>query len=259
MKKRNFLQLTAGIAGTAATAATLKSFDAPALAQNSTRAGLPNTYDGFLVGMGNGTFPRGELFIFGTPGIELFHKGVMMLTDAQVEAQRQEAMAFFTQKFRINLQNTADYLFTAFAVNPLLNYRVYVAAGEKVPNEGWIIRDGGWAVIVNNPNGITLDSGSHVPFGSMFVFGDYNILTTERERGSRVWGRGRQFREINISYRSFAPIIPTEDGSFYFRCDAFSVDFGPGQARGVSSPVFQNGLERANIRNVMTFNSEGGL
>lgn len=256
MKKRQFIQISAGIAGTVTATTMLKAFDTPVLAQNGVLADTPDGYNGFLVYMANGYVPPAEFFMSGLAAINFFHKGVMKFTDSQIEAQRQQAITFFAQRFGIDSQNQADYLFIPFALDPRNNYRAYVVGGEKVPSSGWVVRDGGWGIIVNNPNGVILGgefSGVRVPAGTMFLSGDYNILTTKR-------GPDGRFQEIIISYEAGNSAIPSSDGSLYFRCDLNSKKYGVGKAQGVSAPVLQtNGLQRSNIRNILTFSGDNGF
>lgn len=267
MIKNQFLgSLLAGVAATATAVSALNMSEVPALAQSdatsapyrSSQVGIPKGYTGFLVYLANGFAPPGEDLILGQAAINLFHKGVMNYTDGQIAAERQEAIAFFRQRFGINLQNTADYQFAAFTLNPQLNYRAYVVGGERVPKSGWIVRDGGWVVLVRNPKGVTLGgefAGRQVPAGTGFVFGNYNILTNQR-------GINGKAREILISFKSGIPIVVAADGSFAFGCDLYSKDYGIGKAQGFVDPfpVPQNSqLLRANYRNVLTFSKDGGL
>lgn len=93
----------------------------------------------------------------------------------------------------------------------------------------------------------------HVPAGTSFAFGNYNIVTTKRRPGGA-------FREIIISYRAGSPVIPLFDGSLHFRCELTSEEFGAGLAEGVAVPIpLGNGMIQQDIRNVLTFSDAGGL
>ena len=253
MKKRQFLKVSTVMA---ATATMIQAFDTPVLARTRISSGIPEGFNGFLVYLANGEIEPTELFITGLEAINSFHKQIMKRTDLEIEAHRKEAITFFNERFGTDVENTSDYSLSSYQINPKANYRAYVVGGERVPASGWIIRDGGWLLAVNNPNGVTLGgefAGVEVPSGTRFLFGDYNILATNHRYS-------RQFREIIINLKSAQPIIFAPDGSSSFRCDVTSEKYGVGKAQGISAPLLQdNGLERVNIRNILTFSDIGGL
>jgi hypothetical protein len=141
--------------------------------------------------------------------------------------------------------------FAPSTFDPRNEYRAYVVSDERVPSSGWVVRDGGWSAIVVEPDGFTLDgefAGIHVPQGTAFAFGDYNIL--------RTLPSGKAIEPILIHYESGGPIIPNADkhGGFMFRCDLFSEEFGHGLAQGIVAGVtLPDGRFQQNVRNVLTF------
>lgn len=121
----------------------------------------PDGYNGYLVYIANGIFsPTDNGALFGEDAITVFHKGIMRRTDAEVEANRQAAIAFYAHRFGLMVENNPDLFFSAFFAGSRINYRAYTVAGMKVPSAGWPVRDGGWLVSVLNPNGITLGGNS---------------------------------------------------------------------------------------------------
>ncbi len=183
---------------------------------------------------------------------EWFHKEVMGRSDAEIEAERAAAEAYFEQQFG----ETLGEVF-AFGVDPRDEYRAYSITGMRVPPEGWVVRDGGFRLDIQDDGsgGETLhgeyggEEGKWVPAGSLVVFGEYNI-DVKKPNGKE------DPNDIIIHYESAEPIIPTEDGLF-FRChlssDSFD-DHGGGLAQGVSAAqTTADGLKVANVRNILTF------
>ncbi|HBY96150.1 MAG TPA: hypothetical protein DEP84_19705 [Chloroflexi bacterium] len=183
---------------------------------------------------------------------EWYHKTVMGRSDAEIEAQRAAAAAYFLEQFGETLGEPV-----AFGVDPRDEYRVYKITGMRVPAEGWVVRDGGFRIDIQDDGsgGETLhgvyggQEGKWVPAGSLMVFGEYNIDV-------KKWSGHDDPNDIIIHYESAEPIIPTDDGLF-FRCRLSSNsfdDFGGGLAQGVSaSQTAPDGRKIANVRNILTF------
>lgn len=181
-----------------------------------------------------------------------FHKDVMGRSEAEIVSEKAAADAFFLARFGPDLTSKP------FGVDPRNEYRAYVISGEWVASEGWVVRDGGFMVMVpdvDDTGGMTLTGtwgepdGKWVPAGSMIVFGDYNIL---REGPGNSAGSTTQ--PLIIHYQSLSPIIqhPYEDG-IKFMCEVMSEDFGEGLAQGLSNPQTVDGKFQANIRTILTF------
>jgi hypothetical protein len=196
------------------------------------------------------------------PNAQEFQRDVMQRSDAEIAQDRADAIAFYNQRFGLNLVDpggdlfapfTTDdgVMFTPFYFDPRNEYRAYVVSNEQVPSSGWVIRDGGWSASITNPDGYTLGGefdGIHVPQGTMFAFGDYNI--------QRTLPGGREIEPLLIHYQSGGPIIPNADqnGGMFFRCELFSEEFGEGLAQGIVAPqMLPDGRIHQNIRNVVTF------
>ncbi|CAN5798190.1 hypothetical protein BH23CHL4_BH23CHL4_29230 [soil metagenome] len=224
----------------------------PALtvAQNS-----PAGFDAYLVYMADGSFDPNEP----NPGTaDQYFEEIMGLSEEERAAELERAEAFFRDRFGLDFSGVEaeDGIKTAgsasldtagFMVDPRWEYRAYTVAGHDVPVEGWVVRDGGWMVVIGE-GGATIsgtwggDDGVEVPAGSFLVFGDYNIDTGDEP--------------IIIHYESGSPILPPgADGIMAFSCVLSHPDWGEGQANGtVLNPAEQeDGTVKASIRNVLTF------
>jgi hypothetical protein len=202
----------------------------------------PEGFDQLLVYMATGVYDPDDPN-YEAPDGDFWHREIMGRSDEEIEQNRNEAIAFFQERFGIDPSTHEGVSFMSFMFDPRNEYRAYVVSGREVLPEGWVIRDGGWNMTVTDPEGITLGGefeGKHVPEGTMVVFGDYNIDTGGDP--------------IIIHYQSGEPIIPSETGAIYFLCELISEDFGNGLAQGISAPkALEDGLTQANVRNVLTF------
>jgi hypothetical protein len=210
----------------------------------------PEGFDAYLVYTAAGVYDPDDPNYEAPDGM-FFQREIMGRTDAEIEQNKQDAIAFFIERFGVDPTDNADVSFTdsSFMVDPRNEYRAYVVSGHEVPAEGWVIRDGGWSVRITNPDGITLGgefAGEHAPAGSSFFFGDYNIDVPGED-------------PIIIHYQSAFIASPNASGTFAFRCEVISEDFGTGLAQGISAPqTTEDGLRHANIRNILTFPGLGG-
>lgn len=213
----------------------------------------PDNFGFQLVYMADGVFdtntppPTGEYDNLA----DWFHKGVMGRTEAEIEAERAKAQEYFHEQFGLD----ADLAnIEAFALDPRTDYRAYKITGYDVPSEGWVVRDGGFRLMI--PAGTVLHGefggpgGWTMPRGGMVVFGEYNIDVTRP-------GDGAQPDDIIIHYESGSPIIGESGLPTAFQCIISSESFedhGGGLAQGVSaSMTLDDGTQLSNIRNVLTF------
>lgn len=223
-----------------------------------------NTPDGFnnvLVYMGTGVFdpsisePRPGLT--GCEGLfcggEYFQKEVMGRTDAETAEIAMQAKDFYLERFGINvdaLVAEGRVAFDMFTLNPDFQYRVQIATGMKAASgQGWIIRDGGFRLMILDPDGMDLGgefAGHHADqFNAMF-FGNYNILATN--------DNGKPQKELIVFYKSRQPAVIAADGSMTFRCDMYNEEWGEGLGLGTLTVEPQaDGTMRGNARNMLTF------
>lgn len=172
--------------------------------------------------------------------------------EAALADYRQEAIAFYAERFGLDFseapvtedgsQSIDGATLVPSFVAPETEYRAYTIGSERVPSEGYVVRDSGFNVMLTE--GVTLhgeyggSAGRQAP-ASLLAFGEYNILVPGP-------GDSGNDREIVIAFRSTGPIFANADGTMVFVCDIESEQWGSGQARGV---VTANG----EIRNVLTF------
>ncbi len=188
---------------------------------------------------------------------EYFHKVVMGRTEAETAALDELAKNFYLDRFGIDVDdpiNAGRILFQRYTLDPRMNYRNYLAAGKKIPAEGWHIYDGGWVIVVTDPNGYTLGGeweGYHTEIGTLLFFGNYHIMETN--------SAGRVVNEVDIYYRAGGPLNPDTgfDASFACELSLDGQDFPTGVqgiAQGITSavPVGETGT-KITVRNVMTF------
>lgn len=186
---------------------------------------------------------------------EHFQKEVMGRTDAEIAEKEAEAKGWFAQRFGIDVDDPADAArvdFFMWTADPRWNYRVYTWSGRNVPSGGYEVRDGGWAVMVTDPDGYTLGGeldGVEVAEGDMAVFGEYNILTTNPA--------GNDEQPVVRHYRANSFMEFTDLGHLTIDCqiarDGFE-DGHEGLAQGLGTVAFdEDGNVDFNSKNVITF------
>lgn len=223
----------------------------------------PEGFKGFAIMMATGLIdpsvnePRPG--ITGCYGVfcdgEFFHKNIMHRSALEIEEIKNQSKIYFYEQFGIDVDDPQliDRIeFISYMGNPDLQYRVYAFSGEQVSENGWIIRDGGFRLAITDPGGIVLggkNSGILANQGSMMFFGNFNILATNKY--------GNLKKEILIFFKSINVSDALAGGGFHIRARMFNGDLGEGL--GLNSAYLipqENGLIRANIRNILTFPSE---
>ncbi len=174
-----------------------------------------------------------------------FFKNIMGYSDAEIAQNRQDAIAFYQERFGLDVNDPRLY-FTGFQIDPAADYRAVLVSGKKRnPGKGYPILDGGWALAVVDPAGIDLGGefvGTHVPAGTMFAAG-----------GSYVLKRGNHKKDIVIDYQSRGPMQPVGRGGV-INCEVTSDKYGDGVAWGYFEfHPLSNGQIAAQVRNVVTF------
>ena len=188
---------------------------------------------------------------------DYFQRVVMGRSDAEIVALEELAKDFFLERFGIDVDDPANedrIDFLNWMLDPRANYRNYVAGQRRVPPEGWFLFDGGWVIIVTDPNGYTLGGewdGFHVGPDTLLFFGNYHILETNK--------LGQVVNRVNIFYRSAGPLDfdIRGEGSFRHELSLDGQDFPTGSqgvAQGLSA-IYQVSptAVKYNIRNVLTF------
>jgi len=194
---------------------------------------------------------------------DFFQREVMDRSPEEVDAQDQEAAAFFQEKFglafdgedlgdgtveRIDGDGEGEgAILHRFMQDPETEYRAYLVSGEGVYQSGALVRDGGYFVTLEEEmalGGTFGDDETTYPAGTFLVFGDYNIDP------ARIRGRSEP---IVIHYESGSPIVPGPN-PFAFSCVLTHPDWGEGKANGTVIPGGAvDGGQSQHIRNVLTF------
>jgi hypothetical protein len=235
----------------AAAAVTFGATGAEAGGERQSVAAVPDGFQQYLTYMAQ---PRevDEPTVVNYATFRVFQAEVYGRDDAALAAYRQEAIAFYAERFGLDFsdapiaedgsQSIDGATLVPSFVAPEREYRAYTIGGERVPSEGYVVRDSGFNVMLTE--GVTLhgeyggSEGRQAP-ASLLAFGEYNILIPGP-------GNSGNDREILIAFRSTGPIFANADGTMVFVCDIESEQWGSGQARGI---VTANG----EIRNVLTF------
>ncbi len=178
-----------------------------------------------------------------------FFKNVMGLTDAEIDEKRENAIAFYMDRFGLDVNDPRLYL-TGFQIDPAADYRVVMMSGKRNNvGKGLPIVDGGFALAVVDPEGIELGGefeGTHVPAGTMFA-----------AEGNYVIKRGKGRKDLVLSYQSRGPMQPVGTGGI-INCEVFHPVHGAGVGWGYFEfHTLTNGQTAAQVRNVLTFPAFG--
>jgi hypothetical protein len=236
----------------------------------------PDGFDDLLLYMQNGVFDPTEPhpvipncaggFCFS----DYFQTAIQQRDSAEIGVLVEQAKSFFNARFGIDLDDPANQgrvQLLDFTLDPRGDYRAYVISDTYVPPSGFFVNDGGWILMVVDPDGYELGgefTGQTVPAGAMVLFGEYQI---EVQRGNRI------VRTIDLSYRSGSFVLFDANGIAHFGCELkrgrldennfydLSVE-RDGLAQGYAGALepVGNGLFKANVRNTLTFNDDlGGI
>lgn len=237
----------------------------------SAKDSLPDGYSHYLTYIANGSFPANDPHpvIPNCQGAvcatDYFQTHIMNRDQATIDQLTNQAASFYLNRFGVDVTDPANIgrvQFFNFMLDPRLEYRAYHVSGKKPPTEGWVVRDGGWILLITDPNGFTLGgefSGATVPAGTMFFYGEYNIHASSSNSSNE---------DIIISYRSGSPIVANPFGLIPFACEISTATIAEnfpngteGLAQGFSGPLAPNqqGILVGNTRNTLTFSDNGGL
>ena len=216
----------------------------PASARDS--GPVPAGFDQYLVYMATDTVPFAphpdpEITGCGTSLFcdgDYFHRTIMGRSTDQIQLEEARAKSYFNARFGMDvdaLVAAGRARFFSFFLDPRGEYRAYTMAGQRVPAEGWVVRDGGFAFEVLDPLGVELGGEfvgaglPPIPPGGLLVFGHYNILATNPA--------GNRERTVVISYRSDMPMVPNSWGEFVINCQLSTNDFASGTNDGKAQGV----------------------
>ena len=209
-------------------------FSAIGIAYANTPVRTPEGFTKLVVFMAAGQYDHDVPY--GEDLLAWFKYDVMGFSDAQWDAERQNAHDWFMTQFGLDVP--LDMIMDN-VVDPRNEYRAYIISGMDVPSEGWVVRDGGFMAMT--PDG-------------PIVYGFYSIDVT----GPGKSGKNPAYVEpIVITYKSLEPIKVDANFNGYFRC-AVDAPWGPGIAQGIISNIdLGDGVMITNWRAVQTYPSYG--
>jgi len=204
--------------------------------------------NGYIVFVANGRFESvdGSILkdgIVNGDGLN-FQKNVMNRTNDEINELRQEAINFFNQRFGIDVETNTSIIFTGYEMDPRINLKAFTVSGEKVPANGYPVDDGGWAIIITDPAGITLGGswdGFHIPANSMLLFGEV-VINTDSDI-------------INVHYESDTPFVLDQFNAAQVRFKSENNKFGEGSIGGIARLNMLNSeslLLQVDIKNILT-------
>ena len=229
----------------------------------------PDSFDGFLVFVADGEIPVNEP---PAAAASTFFTNVMCWDEVEFADWKAGRFDILEARFGLDLAAAEaalnlnsviyadnDLFIQVVETNPGLNYRAVAVGDREVPPEGWTNREGAIQVVVTNPNGLDLGgdfAGQHVPPGTFFAGGIYNVEVTDED--------GPTGEELVLNFVSSRPIVPEPDFTFAFFCELDSELFSNGGlAQGTAQlpVVIREGVPflKANFRNILTFSEDAGL
>ncbi|HBK55012.1 MAG TPA: hypothetical protein DDZ76_01790 [Xanthomonadales bacterium] len=181
---------------------------------------------------------------------EYFQRVIMGRDDAELALFTEDAKDFFAARFGIDVDDptlAGRISFGLFMTNPDWQYRMYTSSDTRTPSTGWPVRDGGYVLMVMDPEGVELGGefeGSVAAAGSVMFYGNYNILI----------GKGRATEELVMLFKSSRPAQIQPDGSVALLCELEHEDWGSGFAAvSVANVPLAGNLVQGVGRNVLTF------
>ncbi len=182
-----------------------------------------------------------------------YHTDIRNRTPEQIEEHRGLAVAHFEDTFGIDFADLiaqGKILFLPFIMSEDMEYRIYSLSDTWVPASGFYMADGGWVMMVVDPNGIEINGGQLIPAGSMSVYGEYYAIPENQS------GKNLDRDPIIVHYQSDRFIVPGFYGETPILCDVFHPEWGWGKAQGIALFVPEGNGMNANTRNVWTFTGD---
>ncbi|MEM9385490.1 MAG: hypothetical protein AAGA68_10545 [Pseudomonadota bacterium] len=194
-----------------------------------------------------------------------FHTQIAERTPDEVAQLEQDAKAFFSQRFGVDvdaLAGSGAITFLDAYIDPRANYRVRSLSSEHVHELGWELHD--WVLVVISNQDIPLAGeweGSVMPAGSMLGYGEYWIQKSRLDRRGDAPVLVDLDQYLVVRYRSSSPfVIDSSTGYGAGGCEVFDSPWGAGLVQVLSGPAGgSDGTIRGNTRNVMTFDGGDGL
>lgn len=185
---------------------------------------------------------------------------------AEKQTFHEEALAYWYDRFGIDPQDPAwagRVTTISFIADPRTNIRAYSMAGTRIPEAGWEVLDGGWMLIVTDPNGVDLGgefAGVHVGPNSIFARGKYVVQARSKDGGFLA--------DIVVDYQSRAPIefipgAPAVAGNCEIIRTTINGELtdwgsGHGQPSQLLIPT-PTGETKVSYRNILTYGAGSGF
>jgi hypothetical protein len=182
----------------------------------------PDGYSNLVVFIGDGVWNPTDPS-YAPPTMEEIQREHWGFSDADMAQYEADAKAFFVDRYGIDVDDpaTADrVMFTSYAADPRMGYRVVSMANRVVPAEGWPINDAAFLLSIVDPAGFELGgefAGVTVPTGTRVTYGRYHFVPGEDE-------------PILIDFQSISPYGVDAFGVGAIRCELFSKQLGAGEA-----------------------------
>ena len=196
---------------------------------------------------------------------DYFFDEILGLDEAAKEDWYQQAVTIWSTRFGIDPDDpqwAGRVTAIPFYADPRNEIRAYSMAGTRIHRQGWEVLDGGWLLIVTDPEGVELGgeyAGFHV--GPNTVFGRGKYLVRARTR------HGRFLADIEIDYQARGPIGFAPGFPFVGNCEIISttingesVNWGLGQAQPSQVALLMpTGESKLSYRNILTYGAGGGF
>ena len=231
----------------------------------------PDHLERFMNYMGDGIFDPNDPH-YTPPTGDYWHRVIRGRTDEEIAELRDEAAAFFADKFGVDVDDPAMQgraRLEAFMFDPRMDIRAFTISGETVPPEGYPIEDGGFRLVVTDPFGVTLGGdfpGVQVPQNTVGLYGEWVIklphkpIRFKNDNSFKNHTEYQEKRELIFEYQSGNLLYPNADGAEIFVCPARAKD---GSAEGLFAGYFRlplqlpDGKLMARVRGVATLFKEG--
>lgn len=196
---------------------------------------------------------------------DYFFDEILGLDEAAKQEWYEEAVIIWSTRFGIDPEDpqwAGRVTAIPFYADPRNDIRAYSMAGTRIHRHGWHVLDGGWLLIVTDPNGIELGgeySGLHVGPNTVFSRGKYLVQARTRH--------GRFLADIEIDYQARGPISFVPGLPFVGNCEIIHTtingeptSWGIGQAQPSQVALeTSTGEVKLSYRNILTWGAGGGF
>ena len=199
-----------------------------------------------------------------------FDTTVMGRTPAQIAARQAQAFSFFLTKYGIDwslgipidannwISPDGNIILTYTGVDSRFNQKVYYSGGDMVPQDGWVVHEARYAMIVVGPSATFFGTwggagGQLVPQATTTADGEYFIETEVA-----CLPMGTQTGTIHLRYQTDDPFLPDFQNRAAFEYDITTVS-GITSTNGTAVGRLElnyltGGLLHARVKNIIKMN-----